>query len=152
MDDIFKILFGVIFVAYSIYSSTKKKKAKAAKLAEQNRTASRQNNYNNTSKTEVQPVNENTKKKASIFDILEQQLNPNIETNNTYAEENIQQEYNIEEEKEITEYDDGKLHSDLQVKEEPKATKIYENTEEETVDFDLRQAVIYSELLKPKYF
>jgi len=156
MDDIVKILLGLIFVGFSIYNSARKKKAKALKSAKKNIIYSETEQAVNNTYVEPTPdyIEEKQEEDLSFFDVIRNEV-----TN--YKEEKNEVEYNIStKEKEIiidnsvVEFDDKKTHSSLTIDDNDfiDFDELNEEKENEEIYFDLEKAVIYSEILKPKYF
>ncbi|MEE4259470.1 MAG: hypothetical protein V2I62_06910 [Bacteroidales bacterium] len=144
-EDFFYILIGIVWIAFSIYQGQKKRKQKSAS----------------------QPT---TEKKKSFFEsLLDEFTEKNQQFEETHddvispALETIEVDENVFEEKKFS-YDDyyeernyeeaedvlsekesfAKSISDQQIK--PSRRK------KGKPQFDLRKAVIYSEILKPRYF
>ena len=156
MDDIVKILLGLVFVGFSIYNSIRKKKAKALKAA--NRIVANSENKQPVNNTYSEPkpeyIEEKQEEDLSFFDVIRNEVI-------NYKEENNKVEYNINtEEKEIiidntvVEFDDKKSHSSLTIDDDDfiDFDELNEEKVNNVIDFDLKKAVIYSEILKPKYF
>ncbi len=161
MDDFVKILLGVAFVGFSIYNSARKKKAKINELAQKKATAEK--NYKKTNETiyEAEPESQinynNSNEDLSFFDIIKKEVTDyeqNIATQNITQENNIEPIENEIEETIDVEFNDNKTHSSLRINEDDflDYDEIKETEEAENIDFDLEKAVIYSEILKPKYF
>ena len=144
-EDILYILVGIIWVAFSIYQAKKRKKQKSATQSDAN-------------------------KKKGFFETLidefseQNQQQPEI----PYDEDSLVAEtvvkHESEHEEKIFTYDDyyeeGNYNEaeDVISTTEPSTQQITKQelkshlTKNKKLRFDLKQAVIYSEILKPKYF
>lgn len=154
MDDIVKILIGVGFVAFSIYRKAQKKKKNAiAKSVVAKKTS--QHLYNEEVNSNYNKVNTPSADEKSIFDILQKEMS-NYNRTNEFVSEKQQTEDTYYDEKnnnEVnTEYIDNYSHSAIDRKEIDADFKAKTIVEKDEIEFDLKDAVIYSELLKPKYF
>ncbi len=158
MDDIVKILLGVLFIGFSIYNSIRKKKAKALQLSKKNE--SNIDSGQSVNNTYAQPKPDYFEEKQdndlSFFDVIRNEVI-------NYKEENeVRFTNKIEENKEaeiiidnsVTEFDDKKSHTSLTIDKDDfiDFDELNKKNEEDNIDFDLEKAVIYSEILKPKYF
>ena len=144
-EDILYILIGIIWVAFSIYQAKKRKKQKS----------------------ESQP---GEKKKKSFFETLidemteqnQQQTDISNDKDSTIAEPVIKLDKDYEEEKYTYDdnYEEGNYNEVVDVisttepltKQIPKHEQKSRLTKRKKIRFDLKKAVIYSEILKPKYF
>ncbi len=144
-QDFFYILIGIIWIAFSIYQGQKKRKQKSS-------------------------TPHSTEKKKSFFETL---LDEVTEKNQQYEEisdseskpepEFIEPLDNTFEEKKFS-YDDYyeernyKEAEDVLIKNEPLTKSAFDNPLKPSckrtrkLRFDLKKAVIYSEIIKPKYF
>ncbi len=156
MDDAIKILLGLLFLGFSIYNSTRKKKNRALKLAQEKKRIAEQEKAQEFEDVRVEPhvSYENTDNDLSFFEVFKKEVIDNIDTSKTQTSYNFEQEVIDTEEPQKIEYDDNKTHSGLKINEEDfiDFDELNEGKEVEKFDFDLEKAVIYSEILKPKYF
>ena len=144
-EDILYILIGIIWVAFSIYQAKKRKKQKSVS----------------------QPA---TKKKKSFFEtIIDEVTEQNQSKAETAYDEDlpvaeavVKLENEYEEEKYTYDdyYEEGNYNEadDVISITEPSTQQITKQelkshlTKNKKLRFDLKKAVIYSEILKPKYF
>jgi len=144
-EDILYILIGIIWVVFSIYQAKKRKKQKSVS----------------------QP---GAKKKKSFFETLidemteqnQQQTDIPDDIGSTVAEPVVKLENEYEEKKYTYDdyYEEGNYDEVKEVisttepltKQIPKHEQKSHLTKRKKIRFDLKKAVIYSEILKPKYF
>jgi len=163
MDDIVKILLGLLFVGFSIYNSNRKKKLRVSKLAQQQK--AEENKWENDfkeAKVKPQTFNDTSNEDLSFFEVFKKEVFENIDTSKpstpiNYEEENIEitrEQESVTEREPVTEYNDHKIHSTLKIDDDDfiDFDELNEKEEIEKYDFDLEKAIIYSEILKPKYF
>ena len=159
MDDVIKILLGLLFLGFSIYNSTRKKKNRALKLAQQQKAeeAKWENEFEEP-KVEPQTYNDSSNEDLSFFEVFKKEVFDNIDTSKSqvtvdYEDKTIEVNEIPEQEPEI-EYNDHKTHSALKIDDDDfiDFDELNEKEEIEKYDFDLEKAIIYSEILKPKYF
>lgn len=163
MDDIVKILLGLLFLGFSIYNSSRKKKLRISKLAQQQK--AKENKWENEfdeTKVEPQTFNDTSNEDLSFFEVFKKEVFENIDTSQpstpiNYEEENVEiteEQEHVTEPEPTTEYNEHKTHSALTIDDDDFIDFDELNAEEEVekFDFDLEKAVIYSEILKPKYF
>jgi methyltransferase-like protein len=143
MEDFFYILAGVAYLAYSIYNANQKQKKKRAQMAEQPYTEPE------VSEPEVQE-----KPTSSFFD--EMLGVQNFEFN---VEEKLYGETEKEEIIDVVPDEEGirttNVESKSEENEKQKEVPVFmeEDSEAETLDyeFDLKNAIISSEILNPPY-
>ena len=142
-EDILYILIGIIWVVFSIYQAKKRKKQKS----------------------ESQP---GAKKKKSFFETLidemteqnQQQTDIPYDIDSTVTEPMVKLENEYEEKKYTYDDEEGNYDEIKEVisttepltKQIPKHEQKSHLTKRKKIRFDLKKAVIYSEILKPKYF
>ena len=122
------IIYLILIAVFAIYSSQKKKR-------------------------KSQGASSNVNKKPSFFEELlsGEQLNIVPEPNVVYEEDIDPEGFEFKEEQVTVEKEDI-INSETMIKDSPKEENFIEEIKDKGIDFDLRQAVIYSEILKRKYF
>lgn len=143
MEDLFYILAGVAYLAYLIYSAGQKKKKRQEQAAQQS-----------YAEPEVSEPVEIEKPTSSIFDEI-----LGVQNFDFKVKEELFEEVEKEEILDVVPEEEGIRTTEVYVKpkekEEPEDAAGFweEDTEEETSDyeFDLRDAVISSEILNPPY-
>ena len=144
-EDILYILIGIIWVAFSIYQAKKRKKQKSASQPDANK-------KKGFFETLIDEFTEQNQSKAEVA----------YDEDLPVAEAVVKLENEYEEEKYTYDdyYEEGNYNEadDVISTTEPSTQQITKQelkshlTKNKKLRFDLKQAVIYSEILKPKYF
>ena len=144
-EDFFYILIGIVWIAFSIYQGQKKKKQKSSAIISPSKTTI-------FFETLLDEVTDKNQVNEEIYN-SESESRPEI----------IKQEERIYEENKFS-YDDYyeernyEEAEDVLIKKEPLAKSEFDHSSRTSLNktrklrFDLKKAVIYSEILKPKYF
>jgi len=144
-ENILYILIGIIWVVFSIYQAKKRKKQKS----ESQSGAKKKKSFFETLIDEM--TQQNQKQTDNSYDNDSIVAEPVVKLDNDYEEE----KYTYDDYYEEGNYDEVK---DVVSTTEPLTKQISKHeqkshlTKRKKIRFDLKKAVIYSEILKPKYF
>lgn len=144
-EDFFYILIGIIWIAFSIYQGQKKRKQKSATQP----TAEKKKSFFETLLDEV------TEKNQQFEETYDDDIQPEIDTieavENTFDEKKFSYD-DYYEERNYEEAEDSIIKNESLTQPILTQNKKPGSRKSRKPRFDLRKAVIYSEVLKPKYF
>ncbi|MCB2208277.1 MAG: hypothetical protein KQH67_08250 [Bacteroidetes bacterium] len=144
-EDFFYILIGIIWIAFSIYQGQKKRKQKTASQP----TTEKKKSFFETLLDEV------TEKNQQFEETYDDNIEPELETIEAVENTLEEKKFSYDDYYEERNYEEAE---DVLIKNEPIAQPISTQNKKTILRksrkprFDLKKAVIYSEILKPKYF
>jgi len=144
-EDFFYILIGIVWIAFSIYQGQKKRKQKLSAPS----TTEKKKSFFETLLDEV------TEKKQAYEEIYDSESESTPEIVNQEERTYEENKFSYDDYYEERNYEETE---DVIIKNEPLAKSDFDHPiranlkKTRKLHFDLKKAVIYSEILKPKYF
>jgi hypothetical protein len=143
-EDFIYILIGIVWIAFSIYQGQKKKKQRTSQP-----TAEKKKSFFETLLDEVAKENQPEEQVVDLQEGIEatpSKADVSTIDDHKFSYDDYYEERNYDEAEEIRIQDDPVKQSSITQKRNPFPRK------RRKIKFDLRKAVIYSEILKPRYF
>jgi hypothetical protein len=144
-EDFFYILIGIVWIAFSIYQGQKKRKQKTSPQ----QTAEKKKSFFETLLDEVTEKNQQFEETYADDDIQDTEPIKSVEDtfeDKKFSYDDYYEERNYEEAEDVIIKNEPLTQPEHNQKQKPGPRK------RRIPRFDLKKAVIYSEILKPKYF